>query len=173
MKTSWSKSLPIFLVIFFVGVMANAQVAKMQALYLFQFAKNVGWPEADANKDFVVAVVGDSEVASELRSIASNKRVGSRAIEIREVNSAKDLDGVSIVYVSSNKASQLGSYYSSLYNKPTLLVSGEKGQCSNGASISFCKIAGNKLGFEVSERNIKKSGLSITPKLLNLGKSVG
>ena len=172
MKMKCSGFLPLFLTVFLFSELASAQVAKIQALYLFQFAKNIGWPEGDADKDFVVAVVGDPEVASELRNIAENKRVGNRKIEVRELNSTKTMEGVNILYVAGSKNSMLVSAAATASKNKTLLVSGEKGQCVNGASISFFKLDGNKLGFEISERNVKRSGLSVSPKLLNLGKSV-
>lgn len=151
---------------------ATAQIAKVQALYLFQFAKNIGWPEADADKDFVVVVVGDDEVAAELTSIAANKKVGNRKVEVVRTNSLQNATTANILFVSSSKRSLLPSAASMAYKQKMLLVSGNDGECPNGASISFAKAAGGKLSFEISERNIKRSGLSVAPKLLNLGKAV-
>lgn len=172
MRTNLFKILVAALPILTIAQYAEAQMAKVQALYLFQFAKNIGWPAVDADKDFVVAVLGDDEVAAELRSIADNKKVGNRKVEVREVASLQNTKGADILFVSSSKKSQLASAASSASRRKMLLVSGGSGECANGASISFMKTHEGKLGFEISERNIRKSGLSVTPKLLNLGKVV-
>lgn len=172
MKSKLTGLLSIFFLLFFCGEFANAQMAKIQALYLFQFAKNVGWPDGDADKNFVVAVLGDHDVAEGLREIAANKRIGNRKIEVREVGSAQDSDCASILYVSKSKNSQLASAAIILPKRKCLIVSGDRGQCANGAAISFFKSDDDRLGFEISERNVKRAGLSVTPKLINLGKSV-
>lgn len=172
MNTSWLKIFIVTLATLAFSAAATAQVAKVEALYLFQFAKNIGWPAADADKDFVVAVLGDKEVAAELKSIAANKKVGNRKVDVREINSLADSNGADILFVSSSKRSQLASAASTASRGKMLLVSGDSGDCASGASICFAKAQGGKLGFEISERNIKKSGLNVTPKLLNLGKVV-
>ena len=41
-------------------VSAQGQMAKFQALYLLQFAKNTSWPTEDDSKPFVITVVGDN-----------------------------------------------------------------------------------------------------------------
>lgn len=172
MKTGWLKILFVLLTFSAFATNACAQVAKMQALYLFQFAKNIGWPAADADKNFVVVVMGDAEVAHNLATIAENKKIGNRAIEIVEVRGLSNITEGDILFVASSRKSQVASAASFATKRKMLLVSGEGGECANGASISFCDGQGGKLGFEISERNIKKSGLNVTPKLLNLGKSV-
>ena len=172
MNTSWFKSLYVLLSLFAFTSHAGAQVAKVEALYLFQFAKNIGWPAVDADKEFVIAVLDDVEVAAELKGIAANKKVGNRKVEVREVASLQNTKDVDILFVSSSRRGLLASAASSASRRKMLLVSGGSGECANGASISFVKSHDSKIGFEISERNIKKSGLSVTPKLLNLGKVV-
>lgn len=172
MNTCLFKFFSVFLPLFMFAPDAGAQVAKVEALYLFQFAKNIGWPAVDADKDFVIAVLDDGEVAAELKSIAENKKVGNRKVEVREVASLQNTRDANILYVASSRRGLLASAASSASRRKMLLVSGGSGECANGASISFVKNHDSKMGFEISERNIKRSGQSVTPKLLNLGKVV-
>ena len=50
--------------------MAGAQMAQFQALYIYNFAKNISWPAEDASKDLVITVIGDNELGSELTKLA-------------------------------------------------------------------------------------------------------
>ena len=70
----------------------SAQMGKFQALYIFNFAKEIGWPKTDEQNDFVITVIGDNGVASELNKLAKTKKVGSRNVVIKEASS---INGIS------------------------------------------------------------------------------
>ncbi len=150
---------------------ASAQMSKFQALYLFQFAKNTSWPQEDAGKPFVIAVIGDNALASELRTVVNNKKVGDRPVKVVESATASGLTKSDIIYLGESKASQITSLVSAQANNKVLIVSGTKGQCAQGAGISFVP-DGGKLQFEIHEGNIAKNGLKVAPKLVTLGRQV-
>lgn len=150
---------------------ASAQMSKFQALYLFQFAKNTSWPQEDAGKPFVIAVIGDNALASELRTVVNNKKVGDRPVKVVESATASGLAKSDIIYLGESKASQITSLVSAQANNKVLIVSGTKGQCAQGAGIAFVP-DGGKLQFEIHEGNIAKNGLKVAPKLVTLGRQV-
>ena len=151
--------------------MANAQMAKFQAMYLINFAKNTSWPAEDAAKPFVITVVGDNSVATELKTIYNNKTIGSRKINVNESATASGLPKSDIIYLGEAKSNQIGSLVSAQAGNKVLIVSGTKGQCAQGAGIAFVP-EGGKINFEISEGNIGKNGLKVSPKLVQLGKAV-
>ena len=161
----------LFVVAIFVCSFAGAQMAKFQALYLFNFAKNTSWPTEDAGKPFVLTVVGDNAVASELKTIVANKQVGDRKIQVVEAPTASGIAKSDIIYLGESKSGQISSLVSAQAGNKCLIVSGTKGQCSQGAGIAFVP-EGGKLNFEIHEGNIAKNGLKVTPKLVSLGKAV-
>ena len=150
---------------------ASAQMAKFQALYLLQFAKNTSWPAEDSNKPFVMTVIGDNALSAELKTIVVNKTIGNRKITINESPTATGLPKSDIIYLGESKSGQIGSLVSAQSGNKVLIVSGTKGQCSQGAGIAFAA-DGGKLNFEIHEANIGKNGLKVTPKLVSLGKQV-
>lgn len=150
---------------------APAQMAKFQALYLFQFAKNTSWPQEDAGKPFVIAVIGDNALSSELRTVVNNKKVGDRPVKVIDSATASGLPKSDIIYLGESKSSQIGSLIAAQANNKVLIVSGTKGQCAQGAGISFVP-DGGKLQFEIHEGNIARNGLKVTPKLVTLGRQV-
>ena len=58
----------IFLLCFLIAaaLSSSAQMAKFQALYLLQFAKNTSWPQEDNGKPFVITVVSDNDLELEV-----------------------------------------------------------------------------------------------------------
>ncbi len=147
---------------------ASAQLAQFKALYLYNFAKNVGWPESDAGKDFVITVIGDSELAAELDKLSTTRKVGLRSVVVKQANGASSAEDSQIIFLGSSKSTQISTLVSAHNADKTLIISDKKGQCSSGASISFTIVDG-KLKYEISNNNIKRAGLSITARIIQLG----
>ena len=152
-----------------VGV--QAQLAKMQALYLLQFAKNTSWPREDSGSPFVITVIGDKDLVSELKTVASSKTIGNRKIEVVSSSSVSGLSKSDIIFLGEKSCSQMSDLLTEQSGKTVLLVAGKKGLCSQGAGISFVP-DGGKLNYEISEGNIAKNGLKVTQKIVSLAKQV-
>lgn len=164
------KKLLLSLLFVTVCTLSMAQMAKFQALYLFQFARNTSWPVEDEGKPFVVTVIGDNALSTELKAIVKNKKVGSRDITVVGAPTATGLSKSDLIYLGESKSSQIGSLINAQAGNKVLIVSGTKGHCSQGAGISF--YSDGKLKFEIHEGNINKFGLKVTPKLVSLGTQV-
>lgn len=149
----------------------DAQVSKFEALYIFQFAKNTNWAAEDMGKDFVITIVGDKDVATELKAVVANKTVGNRKVVINEASNASNVSSSDIIYLGSSKKAQINTLVASQNSNKVLIVSGTEGHCANGAGIAFV-LEGGKINFEISESNIAKNGLKVTPKLVQRGKQV-
>ncbi len=146
-------------------------MAQFQALYIYNFAKNTGWPTEDTNKDLVITVIGDNQLASELNKLAATKAIGSRKVIIKEAASTSGLQKSDIIYLGETKSNQLNSLISAQHGNKNLIVCGKKGLCAQGAGISFLS-EGGKLKFEISNKNISKRGLQVSQKMLALGIAV-
>ncbi|MCQ2227454.1 MAG: YfiR family protein [Bacteroidales bacterium] len=146
-------------------------MSQFQALYIYNFAKNIGWPSEDSSKDLVITVIGDNDLAAELNKLASSKAIGTRKVVVKESVTTNGLQKSDIVFLGESKANQIGGLVSAQEGNRNLIVSGKKGHCSQGAGISFLS-EGGKLKFEISNKNISKRGLQVSAKLLTLGTEV-
>ncbi len=146
----------------------SAQMAQFKALYIYNFAKNVGWPEGDNSKDFVITVIGDNEMAVELENLTKTRKIGARSVVVKKAPMVSDASASQIIFLGSSKSSQITALATSFGTSKTLLVSDKQGHCSSGAAICFMPVDG-KLQYEISARNIKKAGLSIAAKIISLG----
>jgi len=154
-----------------VNAQKEAQMEEVQALYIYNFARYIGWPTEDVSKELVVTVVGNKALAYELSQMAATKLVGRRKVVVKEVRNVSEVGVTDIVYVGTTKSSQMAELLTAMQGKKTLIVCGKSGMCSNGAAIAF-SLEGSKLNFQISNKNIKNAGLAVSQKLLQLGKAV-
>lgn len=155
----------------FVNAQQEAHLEEVQALYIYNFARNTSWPAEDINKDLVITVFGSKPLASELKKMSDTKNIGRRKVVVKEARNVSEVTSSDIVFVATSKSSHMAELLSSMQGEKTLYICGKSGMCSNGASIAFT-MAGSKLTFQISNNNIKNVGLAVSQRLLQLGEAV-
>src|SRR5262249_22257178 len=136
MKTT--TQLPKLLLLFslvLLGLNANAQVNyKIHSLFVYKFTQYIEWPSK--NGDFIIGVVGNSPITSELEAIAASKKVDTRNIVVKKLSASSDLSTCHMVFVSEGQSSSLAAISAKLQGKPTLIVSETGGGAKKGAGIN-------------------------------------
>lgn len=145
-----------------------SQGDKFKALFIFNFTKHIEWGGDYKNGDFVIAVLGNSEVFNSLQSIGQTKTVGSQPIKVIKVNSPSEAGKCNIFYVPTNKSSEIDATIEKFKNTSTLVVTDGVNGCAKGACINLLLVDG-KQKFEVSKANVQKQNLKVSTGLLNLG----
>lgn len=145
------------------------QTSRLQALYLYNFAKNTSWATTD--KPLTITVVADKAVAKDLKTITANKQVGGRRVVIAESASAQGITDADIVFLGEAKSAQIETLVSEQAANKVLIVSGTKGHCSKGAHIAF-ELANGKFTYSISEANIERHGLTVSRTLITSGKAL-
>ncbi|MCQ2374571.1 MAG: YfiR family protein [Salinivirgaceae bacterium] len=146
-------------------------LTQFQALYIYNFAKNIGWPEIDNSKDLVVTIISNTALSGELKKLSQTRKIGNRTVIVKDAATLADVAKSDIIYLDASKAGQIGQLVNSQKGNRVLIVSDKGGHCANGAGISFVT-EGEKLKYEISKANIEKCGLDVSSQLLQLGKSV-
>lgn len=110
------------LVLVFTSIPASAQMTKFKALFLFNFAKNISWPDNSTEKYFLVTVIGDNELASELKELAKVRKVEAQQLIVKEASTVEAQMGNSqIIYLAPSKSSLMPMLTS--YQKGSLFIS--------------------------------------------------
>jgi hypothetical protein len=154
-----------------VSFTALGQSAQFKALFLYNFAQNISYPENSMKEGFVITVIGEPEVAKELLSLAKSRQVGSYPLKIKESNSVETVENSQIIYLAEGRSNQMSLLEASQKSKPVLLVGNQKGLYTQGADISFIMVDG-KLRFEICQTNIENQGIKCSSKLTALGLNV-
>lgn len=166
------KKVFLLLVISVSCLSASSQgLIQFQALYIYNFAKNIGWPEIDNSKDLVITIISNNTLSGELNKLAQTRKVGNRKVIVKDVATIAEVAKSDIIYLDASKAGQIGQLVNSQQGNRVLIISDKGGHCANGAGISFIT-EGEKLKYEISKANIEKRGLDVSLQLLQLGKAV-
>ncbi|MDX2196771.1 MAG: YfiR family protein [Cytophagales bacterium] len=140
---------------------------KVHAMFMYHFTKYVEWPDAKKSGDFVIGVVGSSDINKELETIAATKKAGAQSIVVKKI-SASDAATCHMVFIPSSQSSNLDDVLQSGGGKPVLIVSEKNGLCKKGSNMNFV-IVDDKLKFEINKASIENNGLKISGELLKLG----
>jgi len=145
--------------------------ARLKALYLYNFARNVDWPSEYKSGNFVIGVVGSTDVYVKLVELYSSKSIGSQPIEIRQFKSTAAIGKCHLLYLPVSQHEKLDEITKGQNKSSSLVVTENDGALVDGAVINFIVID-NKLKYELNKKRAVKRKLIIGQNLLKLAHSV-
>lgn len=146
----------------------SAQNENFKAIFIYNFTKYIEWPEESQSSDFIITVLGKSDIISELESVAKQHQVNSKPIIIQRADAISAISSTKILFVPKDKMGDIVQLVELCNRKHMLLVTEKSNSCALGAAINFVSKNGS-LSFEVQRGNIEKTGLKVNSQLLNLG----
>ncbi|GAB3329358.1 hypothetical protein GCM10027429_05160 [Marivirga atlantica] len=144
---------------------------RFHKVFFYSFTKYVQWPPSNTKGDFVIAVLGDSEITPLLEEMAEIKKVGNNNIVVRQVSEENLNQRMNILFVPASEQQQFDKVKTSLKDKPVLLITEGKDLARNGSMINFKDVDG-KLRFEVNTANIEQAGLKVSQELVRFGEEI-
>jgi len=150
-----------------ISTQAQTSNAKMQSVFIYNFTKLINWPAAYQSGNFVIGVLGNSPIVTELENMASTKKAGSQTIVIEKYASIDAISKCHILVIPQSQSSKIASALGKVGGNNTLVVSDMEGGTKKGASINFV-VVDSKQKFELSETNAKNKGLKVGAELLKL-----
>ena len=145
---------------------------EVRAGFVYNFARFVEWPPGALGGDsqpFVIAVLGDRELAQALSEGLAGKQLRGHEIVVREAHSPADLDGAHLAWIGESWQDRLPEILDRVGSRPVLTVSGIEGFAGNGGIIELYRL-GTKFRFSIDERAAAQHGLRISSRLLSLAR---
>jgi len=146
----------------------NAQDDKFKALFIYNFTKMIEWPADKKSGDFVIVVMGNPTIASEISGL--NKQVVNQPIVVKEVADVSAIGDCHILFIGGAEAGKLGGAISAIGGKPTLVITDTAGTCKKGSGINFIK-SDSGIDYEYNIGNISKHSLNVSLDFKSLGKA--
>jgi hypothetical protein len=181
MHVSYGKRAACALMIWFAAVAAAVagQGAgtpgeyQVKAAILFNFAKFVEWPVAafpDSAAPIIIGVLGEDPFGSALDA-AKNKTVNGRKIQIKRFAKVQEVTACHILFISSSEKGRLAPLLRDLRDFPMLLVGDMEKFAQRGGMINLI-LQNDTIDFEINVDAVKRAGLRINSRLLNMARIV-
>ncbi|MBN2612257.1 MAG: YfiR family protein [Bacteroidales bacterium] len=162
----------IFTLIILMGIciqysIAQTGIPKAQAMFVYNFSRLIEWPATYKTGPFVIGVLGSGEISGELNTYTTGKKVGVQDIIVKQYKDPAEIDKCHILFVTFAKSRTIGDILNALNNKSTLIITEKNGLIEEGAAINFV-VVGDKLKFEISQKNAEKYGIKFSAKLTEM-----
>jgi len=152
---------------------------QIKAAYLYHLIKYVRWPgtsrlasQETETEPFVVTIVGRNPFGGALQRIAASRRIRGRAIRLAFVENPTEIPDCHIVFVPANTSETFRrSVLRETTGRPILVVGESAGFAEAGGMINFY-VEENRVRFEINVGAASRAGLSISAKLLQIGRHV-
>jgi len=143
---------------------AQTDIAKAEALFIYNFSRLIEWPATYKTGPFVIGIMGKSPVSDQLKVLTTGKQVGSQPISVKIFGSADEVSTCHILFIPFSETKFLPGILTQVSSKSTLLITEKNSAIEQGAAINFVVI-GDKLKFEMSPGNAQKYDIKISSKL--------
>lgn len=147
---------------------------EIEAAYLFNFLKFVEWPgdaAADPQSKWVIGVVGDSPVGTELSLLAEGKNVEGRGLLVKKIHAKDNPRECHIIFVSASEEKRLPSLLSALQGSSVLTVADFGKFIERGGMIQFVT-DGGRVRMDIDLGATGRARLKVSSKLLALAQAV-
>lgn len=147
---------------------------QIKAAFLFHFAQLVEWPAGALNngsQTLSLCIFDDDPHGQELQSTIEGKIVGTRTLHLRQLDTAQEIQGCNILFLSRDEARRQTATLKSLHGQPILTVGESPTFLLDGGMIRF-RIEDEKIRFDINLGAADAAHLKISSRLLLLASVV-
>ncbi len=165
-----------FLIISFVRGQDNYSIQKVEAGYIYNFLKEITWPNQAQIRTFEVVIYGSAESSADYYLFSKLKQLEKRNVLVkgRPVNVLfiTDLDRLfelkpQVLYVSQEHDSQIRQIFFHFYQEPVLLITFQTSS-PLFTMIDF-QVSEGHLVFKINMDNFKAAGFKAKEDILIIG----
>jgi hypothetical protein len=155
----------IIIALFFSSVAyMQSTIPKAQTMFIYNFSRLIEWPPNARSGNFVIGVLGATEITMELELYTKGKKVGTRDIVIQRYKTLEEISDCHILFVPFERTKRMPEILNQVNGKNTLIITEKSGALSEGAAINFLLVE-DKLKFEIKPENASKYGIKLSSKL--------
>lgn len=141
---------------------------ELKAVFLFNFARFVEWPDAafpGPEAPLVIGVLGNDPFGPLLDKIVRGEKIGSHPLLVRRYQRIEEIGDCHILFISTSAAGWMGRITGSTTGRSILTVSDADNLALRGVMIRFLT-ANNKIRLRINLEAVKAASLTISSKLL-------
>lgn len=143
---------------------------KIKAIFLFNFAQFVVWPEeafSSPQAPIIIGILGDDPFGSYLNETVKGEKVGTHPLTVKRFSKAEEATESHILFINTSRSDKLSEILPMLKGHHILTVGDTPGFAKTGGIIRFVS-ENNKIRIRINLDVAKQEELSISSKLLRL-----
>jgi len=147
---------------------------QIKAAFLFNFLKFVEWPgdpAMDPQAKWVIGIVGDSPVSTQLSYLFAGKNVMGRDVQVKQFQAADNLRVCNILFIGTSEKKRLPSILSSLHGFSVLTVADMDHFIESGGMVQFVE-EDSHVRVAIDVGTTSRAHLKVSSKLLALARTV-
>lgn len=145
--------------------------ARIKALFIQTFMRNMEWPTSKDEKTYKIGVIGDIYMVEQIKSLTNNRLINRKAVEVFNYTSDVKLEDLNILFISKNLSDMYPDFHKVAVPNSVLVVTEEKGLGEKGAAINFV-VKGSKMSFEYNEETLNASDIKASHVITKSGEAV-
>lgn len=153
---------------------APPTVVGVKASYLTKLPLFVTWPARvfpDRSAPVVIGILGDDPFGSWFDDAVRTLQTDGRGFEIRRFKEFEGLEVCHILFVGSSETGRLPRLLAVLRDRPVLTVGDLPGFAAQGGMFNFI-IEEDRVRFECNREAVRRAGLKVSGKLLQISRIV-
>lgn len=167
----------LLLLLAFAAPQATAQVHEYQlkAEFLERFTRFIEWP-ADSrvghpDTPFVIAIIGRNPFGAYLDALSGSRKIKGNTVVVRQITNPELAGECDLLFIAAGERGRLKEILARTAGKPILTVGDGDEYARSGVLFNFAD-SGDQVSFDISEAAVKKSGLTVSSRLLRLARHV-
>ncbi|HET6244788.1 MAG: YfiR family protein [Bacteroidetes bacterium] len=156
---------------FAVKPQSEAEEYNLKAAFIYNFTMYIEWSGFIAEEEFIIGIIGNSQINEPLAQIARTKTVNGKKIIIQNFDNPEEIIFCHILFISRDTTFPLKTILARANFNGTLIVSEKRGFAEQGTAINFV-IDNDKVKFEANTKAIRSAGLTASSQLLKLARIV-
>ncbi len=141
---------------------------KVHSILIYNFTKYINWPEEYNKGDFIIGVLGETDLIGELQKMAKEKNISNRPMVIKRYATVNDIDRkCHILFLATGSSNLLSAVLRKTQGHPTLVISHKDGLGRAGSLINLVSSNG-KYRFEINMNAMEQNGLKCAQQLKTL-----
>jgi hypothetical protein len=138
---------------------------RVHSIYIYNFIKEIQWPDDSRTENFIIGVLANGDMETELRKMATARTTASRKITIKAYKGVNEIEkSCHILYLGNEYSDALSNVLQKVKGSPILVITNKDGAAKFGSLINFVSEQG-KPRFEMNLTAFEKSRLKYTQQL--------
>jgi hypothetical protein len=136
----------------------------IEAAMIFTMIKYVQWPDELETGDFVIGVVGDTQIFDAMKTVIEGRAKGNKKAIVKNLSVGSDYSSCSVLFVGRQNIKDFESIRNSISTNPILLITDTPQYGKKGSHINFLEVDG-KVRYELNMKLIDKTNLKVASQL--------